>query len=277
MENICICGYGSVGKKHGQALKELGFEFDIIDINCESTGDYEKEYDLVLICTPTAYHISEAEKFTNTKSFLIEKSFDSDLNKIIAAKSFFEDKKVYVGYNLRYTDFYRRLDNLLFEYGGHAKFVNAFYSGNLCDWRPGVDPKECYSYNKDLGGGVVMDVSHEFDYIYNILGKPNDSQIISKRISDITIDCDDYCLALWEYDFLTVKFELKTFSKPERYCEVLVQDPNGQLREFKLEIEGCDIINSYYNQLKAILNKNVKPQNYDKIIEFNKLIMEGRE
>jgi len=276
MKNICVCGYGSVGKKHGHALKNLKRDFDIIDINCESTGSYDKEYDLVLICTPTAYHISEAEKFINTKSFLIEKSFDSDLEKIIKAKSFFENKDVYVGYNLRYTDFYRELDNCLFEYDGYVKFINVFYSGNLLNWRPGVDPKECYSYNKNLGGGIIADVSHEFDYIYNILGKPNKSQFISRRVSGITIDCDDYCVAIWEYDNFIVKFELKTFSKPERYCEVLIRDSHEKLYEFKYKIDDLDIFGSYYFQLKAILNRSVKPQNYDDIITFNKLIMEDK-
>ncbi len=278
MKNICICGFGSIGKKHGLALTELGYRYDVIDVRYELSGRYDKEYDLVLICTPTAFHISEALKFINTKSFLIEKSFDSDLEKIINAKSFFKNKNVYVGYNLRYTTFYKDLIECIDQYGNNFKFINVVYQGYLNEWRPGVKPEDCYSYNKNLGGGIILDVSHEFDYIYNLFGKPKKADIFSYRVSNTTIDCDDYCLAIWEYNNFAVKFELQTFGGSKRSCQFIIEDPDNEKRVFYNEFKVLDseIKKSYNYQLHSILNKEIEPWDYDKIIEFNELIMKGK-
>jgi len=60
------------------------------------------------------------------------------------------------------------------------------------DSNPIRDYRETSSAKKTEGGGVLLDLSHEFDYIQWIAGALDVEYAVSKKISALEIDSDDY-------------------------------------------------------------------------------------
>ena len=77
--------------------------------------------------------------------------------------------------------------------------VNVYCGSYLPSWRPSVDFRKVYSSNKNLGGGVHLDMIHELDYTYWLLGEPDKVTSTLRSTSSLEIDAVDYANYLWEY------------------------------------------------------------------------------
>ena len=53
-----------------------------------------------------------------------------------------------------------------------AVFRPVICSSYLPGWRPGVDYRQVYSAHKAMGGGVTIDLIHEWDYMVDLFGPP---------------------------------------------------------------------------------------------------------
>ena len=69
--------------------------------------------------------------------------------------------------------------------------MHVFCGSHLPDWRSGRDYREIYSARKDLGGGVLLDLSHELDYVQWLLGPVKIDYAFNEKISTLKIDSDD--------------------------------------------------------------------------------------
>ncbi len=54
---------------------------------------------------------------------------------------------------------------------GQTLYTSVECGSYLPDWRPGNNYKKSVSAKKDLGGGVLLELSHELDYIRWIFGE----------------------------------------------------------------------------------------------------------
>jgi predicted dehydrogenase len=61
----------------------------------------------------------------------------------------------------------------------------------LPSWRPGYDYKNSVSANESLGGGVLLELSHEIDYLSWIFGSINWIKSHVSKQSDLDIDVED--------------------------------------------------------------------------------------
>jgi predicted dehydrogenase len=66
-------------------------------------------------------------------------------------------------------------------------------------WRPGADYRTSVSARADLGGGVLLELSHEIDYILWLFGMPKSVTAKVKRIGDLEIDVADFAEILLNY------------------------------------------------------------------------------
>ncbi|DAB27735.1 MAG: oxidoreductase [Sulfurimonas sp. RIFOXYD12_FULL_33_39] len=196
---VLIIGYGSIGKRHCEVLS--GFkEIESIDIVTKQNLNERKtfsslqevheidSYDYIIISSQTNKHyeqLSYLEQHVKDKIILCEKPlFETDKELHV------KNNIVYVGYVLRFHPLLQRLKELLKD--ETVLSANAVCGQYLPAWRPNTDYTKCYSAKKEQGGGVLLDLSHEIDYVEWLCGNMIDVKSYQKKISDLEIDSDDF-------------------------------------------------------------------------------------
>ncbi len=125
---------------------------------------------------------------------LIEKPISANYKdaEIIANNSSKFRTPAAVAYNLRYlpsTEIIKKyLDN---EFLGRIFFVNIEAAQYLPDWRPNKDYRDTVSANLILGGGVLLELSHELDLMQWFFGSLN---LVSSRLSsskELNLEVED--------------------------------------------------------------------------------------
>ena len=172
----------------------------------------ERHYDVVFVTNPTSMHYETVEKFAaHTKSFFIEKPvFDSTT---VDEKIFETIKGIpsYVACPLHY--------NAVLQYVKKSVNPNdvicarAMSSSYLPDWRPGQDYRQTYSAHKDLGGGVSIDLIHEWDYLTWLFGMPTECHSMINKVSNLEIDSDDLAIYIGRNDKTTFELHLDYFGR----------------------------------------------------------------
>jgi len=213
-----VVGCGSIGRRHVRNLKALGIgQFAFCDKNPEAlkqcnedvkgelfTGYREalRSYkpDFVLICTPPVYHVDEALAALQAGAHVfIEKplSHESAGVDVLLAEARRHNRNVQVGYNLRFHPGLQILKELI-ESGkiGRVLWLNVEAGQYLPDWRPWQNYRDSYSARHDLGGGIILDGSHELDYICWLLGWPTEVSCRAEHLSSLELDVED---SAWIY------------------------------------------------------------------------------
>ena len=201
----------------------------------------ERQYDVVFVTNPTSMHYETVEKFAaHTKSFFIEKPvFDSTT---VDEKIFETIKGIpsYVACPLHY--------NAVLQYVKQnvnpveVICARAMSSSYLPDWRPGQDYRKTYSAHKDMGGGVSIDLIHEWDYLTWLFGMPTEYHSMINKVSNLEIDSDDLAIYIGKNDKTTFELHLDYFGRQaQRTLDLLTVD----------DTIHCDLIAGTVNYLKS--------------------------
>lgn len=109
----------------------------------------------------------------NSNFLLIEKPITADLTSATKIQSILENskKKLRVAYHLRFSETVIKLKELI-DSGAYGKLASANfnYSQNLPLWRPLIDERQSVSARKELGGGVLLELSHEIEAVQYLIG-----------------------------------------------------------------------------------------------------------
>ena len=239
---VLIIGLGSIALKHIKALQELypsvviyalrrkgepskGIKgvvevFDIDEITMDTLS-------FILISNPTAVHYQTIkEVIAYKKPLFIEKPLFGALSK--EAKELITEVEkqeipTYVACNLRYLECIAKTKELLAN--KRVNEVNVYCGSYLPDWRPNVDFRKVYSANKEMGGGVHIDLIHELDYVYWLFGTPTCTQSFFSNKSSLNITAYDYANYLWEYDDFSVSVVLNYYRRDsKRTLEILTDE-----------------------------------------------------
>jgi CMP-N,N'-diacetyllegionaminic acid synthase len=144
----------------------------------------------IVIATNTALHhrlLTFLEENLQGRKILVEKPlFDSFYNLEI------KNNQVYVGYNLRFHPLIQLIREKIID--KKLWNIQVFCGSYLPDWRPGRDYRTTASARKETGGGVLLDLSHELDYVQWLVGAIDLRYVKSKKISDLDIETDDLLL-----------------------------------------------------------------------------------
>ena len=239
--NVLIIGLGSIAKKHISAIHQLDVSSKIYALrnNPASTNDIAgivdvyalkevnmAEIDFVLISNPTSLHFSTIKALLPYKKPLfIEKPLFSEINEetqSLVAEIETKGIITYVACNLRFLDCLKELKNHLPK--ERINEVNVYAGSYLPAWRPGVDFRTVYSANKEMGGGVHIDLIHELDYVYWLFGKPFITSSLFRSRSTLEISAIDYANYRWEYENFTASIILNYYRKDsKRTLEVVTE------------------------------------------------------
>lgn len=271
---IVFFGLGSIGQRHARILLK-DYSHDIFALRSSlnnkknnlgvkelhSWTEIEKlKPDIAFITNPTYLHIETAIKCAKIGCKLfIEKPVDKDINnldkllKIVKAKNLV----TYVAYNLRFHPIIKTL----IEYLQKQKpvYVRVVCSSYLPNWRTDRDYLKSYSANSNMGGGVILDLSHELDYICYLFGETNEIKGNFSKQSNITVDAEDCADLLFLSGGIPVNIHIDFLSQfNQRYIQI---DFN------KLTVIG-DLINKEIREYENGSLKNTQKLDYDNGQEY---------
>ena len=173
-------------------------------------------YDLAFITNPTSLHAGALRLVRGRAGALfIEKPIVSagqtgvDLDELLAP-----GQKAYVAAPMRWCGTMLALKEALKTL--HPYCARVLCSSYLPDWRPGVDYRTVYSAHKALGGGVTIDLIHEWDYLVDLFGKPEELCNFKGHYSELEIDSDDVSVYIARYPHLLVEVHLDYFGRGYR-------------------------------------------------------------
>ncbi len=264
---ICFVGIGSIAKRHIFNIKNyLNEDYpcqidayrssnSLLDENISKyiTNEYNdyddvpKDYDAIFITNPTRFHFDTLKLFKdNSDNFFIEKPIvdSKDINMDFEE---FKSKTCYVACPLRHGNVIRYLkDNLDLD---KVNSVRSICSTYLPEWHPDEDYRNSYSAKKELGGGVSIDLIHEWDYLTYLFGMPREVYRILDKVSNLEIDTEDISIYIAKYEEMLLELHLDYFGR-------------SPIRELMIFKDDETIIGDIFNN--KIINKNT-----GEIIDFN--------
>lgn len=213
INTVLIVGLGSIGRRHISIINNTFPDINIVLLRHKNCS--EKEYkslnisqcvttlsgalkanpQAAIIANPASKHVEVAKKLaSNGIDILVEKPISSNSKD---AKELIEvcDKNnaiLMVGYNLRFLPsliHFKQCINL--NLIGEVYSVRSEIGQYLPSWRPKFDYRHGVSAKKSLGGGVLLELSHEIDYLKWIFGPIVWIKSHTSRQSNLDIDVDD--------------------------------------------------------------------------------------
>jgi predicted dehydrogenase len=218
INKILIIGFGSIGARHVRVVKTLypNIKIGILHhrkgIPSPESGNFEFfniedalafEPQIAIIANPSPYHISVAKSLANAGiHLLIEKPLSDSMSQIEALFEIAQKKHslITVGYNLRFLKSLQKFKSIL-ESGliGRINLIQCSVGQYLPSWRPEMDYRESVSANSRLGGGALLELSHELDYLIWIFGSVDWVQAFISQQSNLEIDVEDSVYLIMQF------------------------------------------------------------------------------
>jgi predicted dehydrogenase len=180
-----IVGFGSIGRRHFHNLLSLG-EKDIYFYRTHQStledielADYQVETDLksalaqepdaIIIANPSAYHLDVAIPAAQQGChILLEKPISHSMSRVEEFSKAVQESgsRVLVGFQFRYHPDLIKIKELLDNKNiGRVLSFRSHWGEYLPNWHPWEDYRESYAARNDLGGGVLLTLCHNFDYL----------------------------------------------------------------------------------------------------------------
>lgn len=179
-----------------------------------------------IICTPASCHVDQIRFWLEKKiPILVEKPLSNSLNSANNLTKYLGKKKpiIMVGYVLRFFSILKKLKDIHDE-NQYGKIINikSYVGSYLPDWRPNIDYKKSVSASKNLGGGALLELSHEIDYVLWLFGQPKSLKAMIENTQKLEIDVEDKVDIHLNYqDDYYAHIHLNFLDKPaHRYCKI---------------------------------------------------------
>jgi predicted dehydrogenase len=209
-----LVGLGSIGRRHLANLRLLDPDGRVTVWHQHTTPEQEAAHpsgadrvvycaedaldsapDLAIIAGPAPLHVPAALTLVDHRiPLLIEKPLSNTLDGVeLLCRRVHEHRvTVLIGYVLRFAP-PLQLMRREFQKGaiGRALAIRAEVGQYLPDWRPGTDYRTGVTARASLGGGAVLELSHELDYARWLLGEVTSVWGRTARSGSLQLDVED--------------------------------------------------------------------------------------
>jgi predicted dehydrogenase len=222
IKKILIVGLGSIGKRHLRILKNKYSSVSIIALRRENSNLEDLKFlgldksfisiseaiaekpQAAFITNPSSKHLEIAIKLADAGIHLfIEKPISNSSKGVQNLIDICSKKNIILltAYNLRFLPSLIKFRDLVNQNKvGKALLVQSEVGQFLPSWRPDNDYKNTVSAKKSLGGGVLLELSHEIDYIDWIFGPIKWVKSHVSRQSSLEIDVEDSATIIMGFD-----------------------------------------------------------------------------
>jgi predicted dehydrogenase len=218
MCRILIAGLGSIGRRHLGNLRQLGSDDILLYRTKPELVKEAPEFpvftdlgqalaaqpDVVIVSTPTAHHLEVALPAARAGcNLFIEKPLAHSWEGVEELLSVIQEQCLValIGFDLRFDPGLCQVKTLL-EEGciGRVVAIQSQVGQYLPDWHPWEDYRQSSSASVDKGGGVVLDLIHELDYVSWLIGPISYLTCFADRISGLEITTEDTAAILLRFD-----------------------------------------------------------------------------
>jgi predicted dehydrogenase len=207
-----IAGLGSIGRRHFRNLLALD-ERDIVLLRShratlpdDELAGYPVETDLqvalkkhkpqaVIVANPSALHLDVAIPAAEAGChILLEKPVSHSLERLdhLQKAAHKSGSRIQVGFQFRYHPALIKARELI-QTGGLGKVLtaHAHWGEYLPGWHPWEDYRQGYAARADLGGGVIVTLTHPLDYLRFLIGEVESLWSFHGHISPLEVDVED--------------------------------------------------------------------------------------
>lgn len=287
---ILLIGFGSIGKRHLGNLFHLGFNnVDVVTRNALLPEPYKElklynslqdalansTYDTAILCTPTAQHTPAILQLLQAQVYriYIEKPISHSLDDIDVVSSLAGSysNKIVVGFDLHFDPGLLKVKELLAA-GTIGKIIsiNAQVGQYLPDWRPTEDYRQGMSAKIATGGGVMLDLVHEFDYVTCLAGPVKTVAALYNNSGTLEIETEDVAEVLLQFDNGAVGTIHLDYLQPSLVRNCMITGTEGSIK-WNLATNTVD----WMNQKKESFTYDYKSfGRNDRFIEIMKCFLE---
>lgn len=244
-----VVGLGSIGKRHLGILREMMPHADITvwrqharpsdEIPIQTEADrvvfslddaLAFHPEIAIIANPAAFHIETGLQLARAGiSLLVEKPFSNSLDGVDELIQLCASRglTLMIGYNLRFHPSMQYLKKLIMDgVIGEILSVIIEVGQYLPDWRPAADYSKGVSARSQLGGGALLELSHELDYICWLKGEVQSVSAQVGKLSNLDMDVEDTAdihLRFADGSFGSIHMDMLQRS-PSRTCKLIGTD-----------------------------------------------------
>lgn len=230
MQNIGVIGLGSIGKRHLRNLRKLFPQANLLSVSASGhssppeqalsltlTELIEQKPDFVIVASPASLHLQHTQALLAAAiPVLVEKPLtasEEQSKQFMQLLAKYPNAIIDVGYCLRHLPAAQLLQKIISsEQLGKLYTVIAEVGQYLPQWRPNTDYRETVSAQAALGGGALLELSHELDYLYWLFGplqlryarnrQSGLLQLDVEDISELVLESGDNVCCLVHLDFI---------------------------------------------------------------------------
>jgi predicted dehydrogenase len=235
-----VVGLGSIGVRHLNNLHTLGIRelavvrtrnlpppAEIIPKDIAIFQDLDlalsQKFDLVVVANPTSLHLETLIKALKAGSHVYvekpiahEKRQLPELTRYITGYPTLNGPKVLVGCQLRMHPGLQKIEEWIKQDKlGKIYSVQVDLGEYLPNWHPWEDYRESYAARADQGGGVILTLIHELDYLHWLFGKPKSVFAIGGHRTSLEVTAEDTALITFETERnICVQLRMDYWRKP---------------------------------------------------------------
>jgi predicted dehydrogenase len=211
LERVLIVGLGSIGRRHARLVRSLipGIRIGVLrHAGCDDVNEIGIDQcfsnlpaalgfcpQAAVIASPSSHHVETASALAIAGvHLLIEKPISNNTAGVARLIEECGSRKLTLmtGYNLRFQESLRQFRELIAQRRvGHVLSARAEVGQFLPTWRPGSDYRQTVSAQAALGGGVLLEASHEIDYLRWLFGEVDWVSAVLRKQSSLEVDVED--------------------------------------------------------------------------------------